>query len=249
MDLQRFPGQAENLLKSRMIHLVPEIEIRHTGTDQSFAQAQSLLEFIRDGETSQLKKLKISGEILHVTPAILAGAAMKLETLMTCLSRDQMEAIFIRIVATEDSRLRELVNWVPVNISSLDPEVVAGALIKLETVGPQLSYSLSAGHLTALFSRISQAPVLRLTRLDVFRKDLSLVPPEVLTGAIQKLEVVEFWWGKMTREQTTAILTLAKERRLGKIKNIRIYHVDGMRSVSPSLLQEARLNAKLKWID
>ena len=57
-----------------------------------------------------------------------------------------------------------------------------------------------------------------------------------------------FSWGEMTAEQFTAILTLAKEDRLGKIKRIRIRWVAGMRSVSPSLLQEAQLNAKLEWI-
>ena len=49
----------------------------------------------------------------------------------------------------------------------------------------------------------------------------------------------------MTKEQLTAILTMAKENRLGRMKYIVIYHVAGMSSVSPSLLREARLNTKL----
>ena len=222
MDLQRFPGQAENLLKSRMIHLVPEIEIRHTGTDQSFAQAQSLLEFIRDGETSQLKKLKISGEILHVTPAILAGAAMKLETLMTSLSRAQLEAIFIRIAATEDSRLRELVVYgYRFYMPSLDPELVAGALVKLETVGWSLSYHLSTSQVTALISRIWETPVLRLSQLVLRSKDFRQVPTKVLIGALQRLEVVDINCGKIWEEQITAIHNMVKERRFGRIKKFR----------------------------
>ena len=47
-------GQAETLLISRMIRLVPEIEIWQTDTDQSLYHTEWFLEFIRDG---QLKKL------------------------------------------------------------------------------------------------------------------------------------------------------------------------------------------------
>ena len=209
-------------------------------------QQEAILGWIRDSTSTSLKHLDLGGGDLQVAPDIVAGAAIKLETLKASLSRPQVEAVITMMAASQDSRLRDLVLYNTVNLSSLDPEVVAGALTKLETVRPQLSYHLSAGHLTALFSRICQAPVLRLTELDYY-KDLSLVPPEVLTGAIQKLEGVEFFGGRMTEEQATAILTLAKEERLGRIKTITIDSVAGMESVSPALLQEARLNDKLEW--
>ena len=172
---------------------------------------------------------------------------MKLETLKAWLSSHQVEAVITRLAASEDSRQKKLEVFF-VDLSSLDPEVVAGALIKLETVGLQLTDRLSAGHLPALFSRICHSPDLRLSELVLTSRYLSLVPPEVLVGAIQRLERVKFLYGRMTEEQVTAILTLAKEERLGKIKSIRISRVYGMGSVSHSLLQEARLNAKLKWI-
>ena len=99
----------------------------------------------------------------------------------------------------------------------------------------------------ALISRICHASVLRLTELYVHHSDLSHIPPEVMVGAIQRLERVEFWRGRITSEQATAILNMAKEDRLGKIKWIRIFRVDGMRFVSPLLVQEAKLNKKFKW--
>ena len=136
---------------------------------------------------------------------------MKLETLRAKFSRPQVEAVITMMAASQDSRLRDLLVYNTVNLSSLDPEVVAGALIKLETVGHQLSYNLSAGQVTALFSRICQAPDLRLSKLDLHFKDLSHVPVEVVVGAIQKMEEVVFWYGRMTADQLTAILTLAKE--------------------------------------
>ena len=80
--------------------------------------------------------------------------------------------------------------------------------------------------------------------------NISIVPPEVLLGAIQRLREVNFIRGRMTEEQATAIITLAKERRLGRIKLIRFSNVVGMSSVSSSLLQEAKFNNqyKLFWI-
>ena len=245
VDLQWFPDQAENLLTSRLISIIPEIVILPAGTHQN--TENSLLELINDGETSQLKKLTFAGEVPHVTPNIVAGAAMRLETLWSYLSRPQLEAVLARLAAHQDSRLWQLrVFGKPLKISTLDPEVLAAAFVKLETVGFDLTDGLSTGQLSALFSRICQSQVLRLTELYLFNKDLSLVPPEVLVGAIQRLEIVEFGGGRMTAEQAIAILTIVKERRLGKIKKIMIKSVEGMRSVTPSLLQEAKLNAKFQ---
>ena len=78
--------------------------------------------------------------------------------------------------------------------------------------------------------------------------DLTLIPLEDLVGAIQRLEVAHFRWGEMTVEQLTTTLTLAKERRLGRIKRIQIYHVGGMGSISSALIWEVKLNKRLEWI-
>ena len=82
---------------------------------------------------------------------------------------------------------------------------MAGALVKLERVDFVLSNFLSA-----LFYRICNSPDLRLTELLLLNKDISLVPPEVLVLAIQRLKRVHLVFGWMTDEQATAILTLVK---------------------------------------
>ena len=210
------------------------------------AQQEAILSGIRDSTSTSLRHLDMGNEVLQVAPDILVGAAMKLERMTVSLSTLQLEAIITMLAATEDFRLRQLIlhhNIQPVK--SLDPEVVAGALTKLEAVDQNLCLSLSADQFTALISRICQAPVLRLTKLWIDSDFISLVPPEVLVGAIQRLEMVVFWWGRMTDEQFTAILTKAKENELGKIKNIYISSILGMWSVSPSLLEEAKQNKKL----
>ena len=125
-------------------------------------QQLAILGGIRHSTSTSLKHLDLRFEYLHVAPDIVAGAAMKLETLEARLSRPQVVAVITMLAATEDSRLRHLELESIGSISTLDPEIVAGALIKLQIVGPLLSYSLSAGQVSALFSRICDTPVLRL---------------------------------------------------------------------------------------
>ena len=111
MDLQRFPGQAENLLNSRMIRLVPEIRVSST---TGLNILESLLEFISEeghSHTVRLKKLSLDSdsdndaELIHkIAPDILAAAAMKLKTLGAQLTSPQLEAVLVRLADTPDSR-------------------------------------------------------------------------------------------------------------------------------------------------
>ena len=214
----------------------------------SSPQMEAVLAGISNSTITSLKYLHLhSVEIQSIAPDIVAEAAMNLESFKAELSRTQVEAVLTRLADGQDSRLKNL-TFTAFNLSSLDPELVARALIKLETLEPNLVDSLSAGHLIALISRICHSPESKLSALFLFNKDLSLVPPQDLVGAIQKLERAEFRNLTMSGEQLTAILTKVKERRLGRIKNLRIQFVSGMRSVSTSVLQEAQLNPKLKWI-
>ena len=233
VNLSKYPDQEQDLINSRIIRIVPKISIQRA--DHNILVW--LLESIRDGETVQLKKLCISEKVLHVTPEIVAGAAMKVETLHAYVCSPELEAVLeavlSRLAATEDSRLRGV--------------GVRGGFIPSSFI---LEDSLSAGQLTALFSRICHSPDQRLTELTLYNNNISLVPPEVLVGAIQRLRVVWFVRGRMTGEQATAILIMVKERRLGRIEFIYLQKLVGMSSVSPCLLQEAKLNTNcLLWID
>ena len=74
--------------------------------------------------------------------------------------------------------------------------------------------------------------------------DLTSVSPEVLVGAIQKLENVVFWNGMMTVDQINRILAMLKGNQQGRLKEVVIYRPSILGgSVSPTLLQEARLNS------
>ena len=81
-------------------------------------------------------------------------------------------------------------------------------------------------------------------KLRFYLTDLTSVSPEILVGAIQKLEEVVILHG-MTVEQITAVLTMVKEKQHGRLQRFGIGI--GLGSVSPSLIQEASLNKILKF--
>ena len=172
-------------------------------------------------------------------PDILAEAAMKLETLKADLSSDQTEAVLTRLAATMDSRLKRLSLHKSINLESMDPVILAEALIKLEFIGVHW-FRLSATQLTSLISKIRHSPDMRIIMLCLNYTDLSPVPPEILIEALQKVKDVFIMFTRLTAEQFTAILTMVKENRLGRLQRITIWdcHIEGQ--VSPALLEEAK---------
>ena len=224
---------------------------------------------------------------------------MKLERLQAHLSSPQLEAILTGIAGSQDSKLREL-TCTGADISGMDPEILSEALVKLETVG---GGRLSPGQVLALFSRISESPNLRLTKLDL-DWNISMVPPEMFAGALSRLERVQFWrgtgvtadqleslflmlfshqveaggstltlkhvkfygtdltsvslkvvvgaiqrleevvvWGgTVSAKQINAILTMVKDNRQGRLKDLVIFRPDVVGTVTPTLLQQASMN-------
>ena len=132
-----------------LYHIDPTLVSRAALTVQEFviigglsAQLQAILTGIQDCTNAGLKSLTVESDSLDlVSWDVLAGAAVKLERLevRSKLSSVHVEAILVRVAATQDSRLRRF--WYGSllsdlsDLSGLDPEVVAQALVKLETVG------------------------------------------------------------------------------------------------------------------
>ena len=73
----------------------------------SCLQVEAILARLAATEDSSLKHLYLDLDLglLQVAPDIVAGAAMKLETLKAHIEGPQAEAIITRLAATEDSRL------------------------------------------------------------------------------------------------------------------------------------------------
>lgn len=198
-------------------------------------QAQAILTKIATVPDSKLRQLVLDCSVDQVAPDIWGEAAVKLEILEARPTSLQLEAVLIRVAATQDSRLKRLEVRDPVILSHMDPEVVARALCKIEIIEEDLSGSLSPEQVSALISRIRETPDLTLSDLDLNDKDLSIVPPEVLIGAIQKLRKLDFT-GVMTAEQKRAIYTMVKEEKEGRVEGIKMGCYQGMESLDGTMV-------------
>ena len=127
----------------------------------------------------------------------------------------------------------------------MEPDILARALTKLETVGYSLTRPLSPSQVTALFSRIRYDPEMKITGLHL-HINISHVPPETLIETLQKVEEVYFLDARMTAEQAIAILTMIKENRIGKLQKIRNELPMIEEPVPSALLQEAKQNNALE---
>ena len=199
-------------------------------------QQRAIFAGIKDSTNTSLRHLDLGFTVLQVPSDIVAEVAMKLEKLVARLSTLQLKAVLTRLAATKDSRLRRLRFGSSVNISSLDPEVVAESLTKLEDGGQSLGLGISSLQVTALISRICNSPDLRLTKLYLHNK--------------ASKEVAVFVHRRKTGD-IPAIVTKVKEMemRLGRIQTLRIFNVTGTTGISSSVSPSLRhLDAKLWWI-
>ena len=157
---------------------------------------------------------------------ILSQALIKLEIpgFFFLLSPDQVLALFSRISESplSDLRLIELNLW-DWDVSLVPPEVFAGALSELETVG---------------FCRLS-----RVTRFQLEALFMLMFSQQEEAGG-SKLKKLVFHH----TEQITAILNMLKEIQQGRLKDIRIYSQRFDGPVSTTLLQQAKLNNAVRIV-
>ena len=244
VDPGQYSSQADDLLTSTMFFIVPEIKIS-TGPDI----VESILQVVSEGKTLQLKKIIVSspsGPLAQLSPDIFAGAAVKVERLklLSMPSSVQLEAILSRLAGSQDSKLRKLscYGWSRADISGMDPEILSQALVKLKTVDDLFLFvHLSPGQYLSLFSQISEAPNLRLARLQLYW-DVSLVPPEVFAGALSRLERVVFRpWTGVTPSQLDSLFLMLSSHQVEAggstltLKRLKFYFND-LASVSPEVL-------------
>ena len=204
---------------------------------------ESFLQVVSDGKIFNMKKITLAIIYLsHVTPEILAGAAVKLESLEleSMPSSVQLEAILTRSAITQDSRLRKLSCYERADIPGMDPEILSQALVKLETVGGGFGFrvKLSPVQVSALFSRIRKSPIMSLTELEI-DWDVSMVEPELFGGALSRLETVKFGYqARITSGQLESLLRMISQQEEAggsKLKQLKFICTD-LTSVSSEVL-------------
>ena len=189
-------------------------------------------------ENTRLKKFVLGySKLFSVEANLLAGALTRLEEVDLChnqLTSQQARALFTSI--SGGTELRNL-NLEGCSFSvSLDVELLATALNKLEEVNlPKLNGHQINAIMTSLASGGS-----KLKALKIKGTDLSLVDPNLLVKAVNKLEEITMGSTKttMTKEQIVALLTGILEGD-SKLKKLDVIMSDNLLTVEPVLLARA----------
>ena len=209
------------------------------------------------GHHTKLRKLSCCfprPSLSGMDPDILAEAVIRLEIgnfLPDHLSPAQELSLFSKIKDSPDLRLTELSHSLSSNINIVPPEVFAGAVSRLESA--ELSSRVTSDQLEALFRMLisHQAgagdPVLKQLKL----LSPSLTSPEVLVGAIQRLEKVVFS-RRITAAQITAVLLTVINNKQGRLKDIEfqlLWFEDFVPPNLSTLMLLARQNnaVRIKW--
>ena len=201
-------------------------------------QLEAILGALIEGPDISLRTLHLHEEP-QVSGDILARAALKLNTLvLEAPTSAQIGEILTMLASSEDSKLRvlDLPHYGdPRDISYLSPETVAEALVKLEIANIFEEAILSPGQMNSLMTKIKDTEDLRLTKLDLWNAehaDISQVAPDVLAGAVSRLESVDI---NVTPPQTQSIFS---RLQLGgsKLKCLTLYGEVDLSAVTTEVL-------------
>ena len=209
--------------------------------------------FVAENPTMNLKILSSNAstnQCLDVPPTVLAAALIRVEEADLIVedehsgpdfSADQYIALLDKIASTEEIKLKRLTIWFRNNLSDISPDILAEAIVRLESVVMNRWYSwaeLTPGQFLSIFHKIANCENLRLTELDIIYNDLSSVPADVLVKGISRLEIINLCRTELTSSQAQSIFhTIAKCENL-KLKELNIESND-LSSVPADILVEA----------
>lgn len=190
-------------------------------TQMRAEQIISLLTHIAQ-EDSKLRKLVLNNPGLdllsgkhvfgRIPPPDLAKGVIRLEEVdldKTGLSAEQINCILVSI-AQDDTTLKKL-DLRCKDLSRVEPEVLARAMIKLEDVN-LCKTSLSADQIASILRSIVQKDT-KLKKLDIcYNSNLSNVPPEILSGAFGRLEEFCLSSYMLTTAQVRTVLTVVTQK-------------------------------------
>ena len=154
-----------------------------------------------------------------------------LKLLQDTLTSQGAELFFSAI--SEDSQLK-CVNISKIDLSSVDPRLLAGAVKKLSCLHVD-SVHLTEQQTESIIAAICQGS--KLKHLRISESNLSSVNPRLLAGAVKKLETLDVGYGKhLTTKQIEAIFVAINQG--SQLKTLDISYND-LSPVNPMLLAQA----------
>ena len=244
----------EEVMESRVIHLVPQLDIKMFGLGTT-GVAERVFRRIVSGDISQLKRINVEECQLLSSASndhdLAAEALTRVETLdVGVISTDLARALFQKISSSENVTLVNLsIHQTFKNCGSEIDEIVgllATALVRLELVYVSRS-SLSQTQFLRIFQSITNCQDLRLRSLNISVEDLSGVGAGELVSAVSRLGQVSFSETGLLSHQIVALLRCVADGK-SNLRNVFLKEIS-LESVPPKLINQARARLQVLELD
>ena len=181
--------------------------VRNIGSVRLDVSEVQIRKFFSSVQDFRMTKLDVGYvNLSSISPLVLSGLVTSLEELKLCLCRlqpEQVTSIFTAASETDRLRLRSLsINFT--DLSSVPASLLSQAVVRLVTVNLWLC-RLSAGQVQTIFKTISDTPDLTLRNLTLNPTDFSVVPANILSKAILRLETVNLNYTELSPEQLRSL--------------------------------------------
>ena len=245
INLTQIPNTIDTTLLSQAVTRVARCDL----IGGKAAKLQAILTAVLQSEDLALKRLQPShGQLAQVSVDLVAGAAMKLNSFVGNFTAAHLGEILTKLATTADPKLRELyigmeygTGFGPFgakrDLRHLSPEIVANAMVKLDSVDLLRSVDLSPEQVAHLLSKFLDTDDLRCTDFRLEQVNVSQVPPAVMAGVVTRMEKLKVFMSPFTPEQLVATFTRLASQDLAvfKLKYLEFVGVD-LTSLCPEIM-------------
>ena len=172
---------------------------------------------------SPLRCLNIAhnNELKHVNPDLMASALCQLETInikMTSISETHVSRLLETRVSSDTSPLARVNMAGVINLSKVDPDLLATFLTKLKQATIYAT-KLTPMQLTHTLQTLTASDH-NLSLLDIGGSNFSSIPPNLISDGIKNIENVNLYFTKLTTNQKIHILQHGVLDNSSKLKHL-----------------------------
>merc|ERR1712129_230176 len=234
------------------IHLKKDFKILKILENPRFAALENLtlqgcfhkLSEINDKHLKQISRLKLKHlsmskiSLRAASPDLFAQVVNKVRTVhlthMANSSKTHVDEFFNLLNSGSSIKSLRLDNWHWFDASEIEPTVVGTALNRLEEL-EIFSTNLENEHLRCLFRNINDQT--NLKSIEFWNLNLSKIDPDILTGAVHKMQIAKLCNAQLSATQIERILL-----RIADISYLRVLDIlnnENSRYVRPELKMDA----------
>ena len=215
-------------------------------------QVNSIITALARSESIRLKRPHFKGFDFSLVPSgVVAEALVKLRdvdlSVAHNISKYQVNSIMERI-ATCEGLVLQILDISGLDLSLVPPMILSKAILRLEEIYFYNETLLTDDQVMSLFSHIADSKELRLRTLHLDDNDLSLLPAELISDALVRLERVSLTGSHLQPDQVQAIFNKIVESDEMRLEDLELLG-QNCESLSPQCISRANLRLNILELD